>query len=72
MDGLTLFSLLQQRQIAVRAIIVSAYGDITNIRTATNRGAFDPTRLTVLAVIPERPMTSKTVIVDRSLSRLLL
>ena len=41
MDGLTLLSVLQQRQIPVRAIIVSAYGDMANIRTAMNRGAFD-------------------------------
>ncbi len=41
MDGLTLLSLLQERQLAVRAIIVSAYGDMANIRTAMNRGAFD-------------------------------
>ena len=30
-----------QRQSPVRAIIVSAYGDMANIRTAMNRGAFD-------------------------------
>ncbi len=41
MDGLTLLAKLRQRQSAVRAIIVSAYGDMTNIRTAMNRGAFD-------------------------------
>src|SRR5262249_57562355 len=41
MDGLTLLSVLQQRQSPVRAIIVSAYGDMANIRTAMNRGAFD-------------------------------
>jgi adenylate cyclase len=41
MDGLTLLSVLQQRQIPVRALIVSAYGDMDNIRTAMNRGAFD-------------------------------
>src|SRR5262249_28499517 len=41
MDGLTLLSVLQQREIRVRAIIVSAYGDMANIRTAMNRGAFD-------------------------------
>jgi adenylate cyclase len=41
MDGLTLLSVLQERQSAVRAIIVSAYGDMANIRTAMNRGAFD-------------------------------
>jgi adenylate cyclase len=41
MDGLTLLSELRARQSPVRAIIVSAYGDMANIRTAMNRGAFD-------------------------------
>jgi adenylate cyclase len=41
MDGLTLLGELRRRQLPVRAIIVSAYGDMTNIRTAMNRGAFD-------------------------------
>jgi adenylate cyclase len=41
MDGLTLLSVLQERQSPVRAVIVSAYGDMPNIRTAMNRGAFD-------------------------------
>jgi adenylate cyclase len=41
MDGLTLLSHLHDRQSAVKAIIVSAYGDMANIRTARNRGAFD-------------------------------
>jgi adenylate cyclase len=41
MDGLTLLTELRQRQSKVRAIVVSAYGDMTNLRTAMNRGAFD-------------------------------
>ena len=41
MDGLTLLSELRERQLEVQAIIVSAYGDMTNLRTAINRGAFD-------------------------------
>jgi adenylate cyclase len=41
MDGLTLLSVLRERRSSVRAIIVSAYGDMANIRTAMNRGAFD-------------------------------
>ena len=41
MDGLTLLAELRERQSEVRAIIVSAYGDMTNLRTAMNRGAFD-------------------------------
>jgi adenylate cyclase len=41
MDGLTLLTELHERHSPVRAIIVSAYGDMTNLRTAMNRGAFD-------------------------------
>ena len=41
MDGLTLLNELNERRSAVRAIIVSAYGDMANLRTAINRGAFD-------------------------------
>jgi adenylate cyclase len=41
MDGLTLLSELRSRQSQARAVIVSAYGDMANIRTAMNRGAFD-------------------------------
>jgi len=41
MDGLTLLSELRARHSPARAVIVSAYGDMPNIRTAMNRGAFD-------------------------------
>src|ERR1700731_4129190 len=41
MDGLTLLSELRERQLEGQAIIVSAYGDMTNVRTAMNCGAFD-------------------------------
>jgi adenylate cyclase len=41
MDGLTLLARLRDQRSAVRAIIVSAYGDMSNLRTAMNRGAFD-------------------------------
>jgi adenylate cyclase len=41
MDGLTLLARLREQQSAVRAIIVSAYGDMANLRTAMNRGAYD-------------------------------
>jgi adenylate cyclase len=41
MDGLTLLARLREQQSAVRAIIVSAYGDMPNLRTAMNRGAYD-------------------------------
>ena len=41
MDGLTLLSQLEDIRPEIRAVIVSAYGDMENIRTAMNRGAFD-------------------------------
>src|SRR6202035_1393634 len=41
MDGLSLLQKLQESEEAVSAIIVSAYGDMANIRTAMKRGAFD-------------------------------
>src|SRR5271163_700944 len=41
MDGLTLLARLREQRTEVRTIIVSAYGDMANLRTAMNRGAFD-------------------------------
>jgi sigma-B regulation protein RsbU (phosphoserine phosphatase) len=41
MDGLTLLGRLRSEHPQVRSVVVSAYGDMANIRTALNRGAFD-------------------------------
>jgi adenylate cyclase len=41
MDGLSLLKKLQEADEKLSTIIVSAYGDMANIRTAMNRGAFD-------------------------------
>jgi len=41
MDGLSLLQKLQEVEGYISTIIVSAYGDMGNIRTAMNRGAFD-------------------------------
>lgn len=42
MDGLTLLLKLgEMKNPVLKAVIVSAYGDMDNIRTAMNRGAFD-------------------------------
>ena len=41
MDGLTLLSKLNELSPLIKSVIVSAYGDMDNIRTAMNRGAFD-------------------------------
>jgi sigma-B regulation protein RsbU (phosphoserine phosphatase) len=42
MDGLTLLSKINELNIKfLKSVIVSAYGDMENIRTAMNRGAYD-------------------------------
>jgi sigma-B regulation protein RsbU (phosphoserine phosphatase) len=42
MDGLTLLSKIAElNNPALKTVVVSAYGDMENIRTAMNRGAFD-------------------------------
>ena len=41
MDGLTLLDRLSQLDRVYKSIVISAYGDMSNIRTAMNRGAFD-------------------------------
>jgi sigma-B regulation protein RsbU (phosphoserine phosphatase) len=41
MDGLTLLSRLSDLNRSLKTVIVSAYGDMQNIRTAMNRGAYD-------------------------------
>ena len=58
MDGLTLLSRLHESSPLIKAVIVSAYGDMDNIRTAMNRGAFDfitkPINFEDLAVTMEK------------------
>ena len=41
MDGLTLLTKVNELSPLSKTVIVSAYGDMENIRTAMNRGAFD-------------------------------
>jgi len=41
MDGLTLLNKLQEVDQNLKAVVISAYGDMNNIRTAMNSGAFD-------------------------------
>lgn len=41
MDGLTLLARLHEANAVIKTVIVSAYSDMQNIRTAMNRGAFD-------------------------------
>lgn|GEM_PF-92231 len=62
MDGLTLLNELRERQLDVQAIIVSAYGDMPNLRTAMNRGAFDfitkPVDLSDLEITVRKALTN--------------
>ena len=41
MDGLTLLEQIPKVDSNIRSVIISAYGDMKNIRAAMNRGAFD-------------------------------
>ncbi|MBD2716813.1 response regulator [Microvirga sp. STR05] len=58
MDGLTLLTHLPDASAVIKAVMVSAYGDMHNIRTAMNRGAFDfvtkPVDFTDLEVTMEK------------------
>ena len=60
MDGLTLLEQISKLDPELRAVIISAYGDMKNIRTAMNRGAFDfvtkPIDFEDLAVTIERTL----------------
>ncbi|WP_163712181.1 adenylate/guanylate cyclase domain-containing protein [Mangrovibacterium lignilyticum] len=41
MDGLTLLGRLSENHSLLKSVIISAYGDMENIRSAMNKGAFD-------------------------------
>ncbi|HNG91026.1 MAG TPA: response regulator, partial [Saprospiraceae bacterium] len=41
MDGLTLLERIAEEHPLIKTVIISAYGDMANIRVAMNRGAFD-------------------------------
>ena len=41
MDGLTLLQKIKEINPMMRSVMLSAYGDMSNIRTAMNNGAFD-------------------------------
>lgn len=61
MDGLTLLSRLSESSPLIKSVIVSAYGDMDNIRTAMNRGAFDfitkPINFDDLSLTMEKTLT---------------
>ncbi|MDZ7743398.1 MAG: adenylate/guanylate cyclase domain-containing protein [Bacteroidota bacterium] len=61
MDGLTLLGELNETHQLLKSVIVSAYGDMENIRTAMNRGAFDfitkPVNFTDLELTMEKTLS---------------
>ena len=73
MDGLTLLSQLEEIEANVSAVVVSAYGDMANIRTAMNRGAFDfvtkPIDFQDLQVTVEKTLRHIQVLEDALASR---
>jgi len=60
MDGLTLLSKILEQKLLIKSIVISAYGDMENIRTAMNRGAFDfiikPVNFSDLEITIERTL----------------
>ena len=64
MDGLTLLQQIPKVDPNIKSVIVSAYGDMKNIRTAMNRGAFDfvtkPLDFTDLRITIERTLAHLT------------
>jgi len=64
MDGLTLLEKLNEVNPIIKAVIVSAYGDMDNIRSAMNKGAFDfickPVNFDDLEVTLKKTMTYVT------------
>ena len=61
MDGLTLLSKLSEKHAMLKSVIISAYGDMENIRVAMNRGAFDfitkPVNFTDLEITLEKTIS---------------
>ena len=61
MDGLTLLAKTKELYPLLKSVIISAYGDMDNIRTAMNRGAFDfitkPVNFDDLMITMEKTIT---------------
>ncbi len=68
MDGLTLLDHLPEVNPMLMAVVVTAYGDMPNIRTAMNRGAFDfitkPIDFDDLTATMERALAQNTILRD--------
>ena len=68
MDGLTLLDHLPEINPMLMAVVVTAYGDMPNIRTAMNRGAFDfitkPIDFNDLTATMERALAQTTILRD--------
>ncbi|MEN0005850.1 MAG: response regulator [Bacteroidota bacterium] len=73
MDGLTLIARLKEAYPLLKTVIVSAYGDMKNIRTAMSRGAFDfvtkPIEFTDLQATMEKTLEEAAMIKEAAQAR---
>ena len=70
MDGLTLLSRMSETSPLIKSVIVSAYGDMDNIRTAMNRGldrAIDAS-LAVRSKVAELPASNGSLLFSPKVS----
>jgi len=79
MDGLTLLGHLVKLNRPIKAIVISAYGDMTNIRTAMNKGAsdfvtkpidFQDLEVTLDKIISQHSLHKKAVLAESKLGHI--
>ena len=73
MNGLTLLTKLNELDLLLKSVIISAYGDMKNIRTAMNLGAFDfvtkPINLTDLEITIKKCLKELEILKEAISSR---
>lgn len=73
MNGLTLLTKLNELNLLLKSVIISAYGDMKNIRTAMNLGAFDfitkPINLTDLEITIKKCLKELEILKEAISSR---
>ena len=73
MDGLTLLTKLGEQNGLLKSVIVSAYGDMENIRTAMNRGAYDfitkPLKRAIVTRSMQRALERRTLLRENHVLR---
>lgn len=79
MDGLTFLEKKKENNLLHKTVVISAYGDMQNIRTAMNRGAFDfitkpitfdDLQLTLIKSIEEMEMLKKGIEAQKNINQM--